>query len=350
MTGKENKAKTAFIVEAWYKQSKWLYLLFPVTVIYYLLISLRQLFYRAGLFKSYRANIPVIVVGNITAGGTGKSPVVIALAKYLNQQGFKPGVISRGYGSNVPSYPFLVKPNNDPKQAGDEPLMIAKSTQLPVMISANRGDSIEQLILAYNCNVIIADDGLQHHALARDIEIVVIDGERLFGNKFLLPMGPLREPLKRLDSVDFQLYNGGNCPQSYHDNYIKNYTAAKPTHSHCYGMQLSPEPLINILSSMPKDSAVVLNKVHAVSGIGNPQRFFNTLKSLGYDIIEHAFDDHHSYQPQDLEFGDDLPVVMTEKDAVKVTAFAKTNYWYLPVTAVIDESFFQRIESRLSSF
>ena len=326
-----NKDKTAFIVNAWYQGAWWLLLLAPLSFVYWLLISLRALLYKPGLKRIYRASVPVIVVGNITAGGTGKSPVVIALVKFCRNLGLKPGVVSRGYGSNASSYPFAVNTNTDPKQGGDEPVMIAQATNAPVVIGADRSLAIEQLI-EQQCNIIIADDGLQHHAMARDIEIVVMDAARQLGNGLLLPMGPLREPKGRLQKVDFCIENG-----------------RKQTDSH-YSMQLKPLQFVNIKTGAEialQDFMASYQQVHAVTGIGNPQRFFTSLSDLGLSFTETTYPDHHAFSAVDIQYDDDLPVVMTAKDAVKVMHFSQDHYYYLAVEAEIESAFFQQFEQRL---
>ena len=316
MAAADNSNKTALLVNAWYNNSPWLYVLFPLSLIYWAVITVRRCLFKLRVFKASKVSVPVIVVGNVTAGGTGKSPVVISLVKYLLSQGYKPGVVSRGYGSKAPHYPYSVTADTDASCSGDEPLMIAKATGVPVVIASNRKAAADAVIQLHQCNVIIADDGLQHYALKRDIEIVVIDGKRKFGNGMLLPMGPMRESVKRIDSVDFCIYNNGKAPSD----------------AGHYSMQLTPQPLINLVGDV---------------GEINPHRFFNTLAAAGYQTINHPFDDHHAFQQSDLLFNDDLPVVMTEKDAVKVTKFAKNNYWYLPVVATISEEFYASIHQRL---
>ena len=326
--------KTAFIVNAWYQGAWWLPLLLPFTLLYWLVIKLRALSYNLGLKSVYRAPVPVVVVGNITVGGTGKSPVVIALVELCNKLGLKPGVVSRGYGSKAASYPLTVTLDTDPATGGDEPVMIALATQVPVVISPNRAEAIE-LLVTYGCDIVIADDGLQHHAMARDIEVVVMDASRQLGNGLLLPMGPLREPRQRLDTVDFCIENGEKIA---------------PGH---YAMQLQPQHFIHMQSGQSvsvAEFAAKYNQVHAVTGIGNPQRFFSTLNAMDVDTINHAFPDHHAFTEADFNFADDMAVVMTAKDAVKVKSFAKPDYFYLAVTANIEAPFYTQFEQALRPF
>lgn len=312
----------------------------PISLLYWLITSIRAYCYRTGLIKSYRACVPVVVVGNITVGGSGKTPVVIAIVQALKEQGIRPGVISRGYGGHAPTYPYNVDRSSPAKHSGDEPLLIAIRTDVPVVVGANRADAINHLLKHHQCDVIIADDGLQHLRLKRDIEIVVVDAQRQFGNNLLLPAGPLREGVSRLNSVDYIVHNGDEADQHYTD-----YPSVEQ-----YGMQLQATALTNIhsgqqclVSSWPHSTTV-----HAVAGIGNPQRFFTTLRALNFEVIEHSFDDHHHFLASDLQFGDDLPIVMTEKDAVKMqTIGSKQSLWSLPVNGQINAAFFQSLTSRL---
>jgi tetraacyldisaccharide 4'-kinase len=274
----------------------------------------------------------VIVVGNITVGGTGKTPLVLYLLEQLQEQGFKPGVISRGYGGKSTVYPQLVTANSMAFAVGDEPLLLAKRSGCPVVVDPNRPRGARYLLENHDCNLIISDDGLQHYALARDIEMVVIDGKRRMGNGLCLPAGPLREPVSRLQSVDFVLVNG----------------EAK---THELAMQLKPLQWVNVAEparTLPL-SAFQGKKVHAVAGIGNPQRFFETLQTLGCEASVQAFADHHRYVASDLAFADGLPVLMTEKDAVKCQAFAKQQHWYLQIAAELPSTFMLQLLAKLQS-
>lgn len=335
-----------FLVRSWYQRSSWLILLSPLAIFYGLISSLRRKLYQAGWLFSFRADVPVVVVGNITVGGTGKTPVVIALVKALQQEGFRPGVISRGYGSAAPAYPFSVLADGNPQYCGDEPLLIAQQTGVPVVIDANRKNAISSLLQQHECNVIIADDGLQHYALQRDIEVVVVDGPRGFGNGYLLPVGPLRETTKRLASVDFIISNGRS------DQSIPTPAGVKQSIMSLEATQLvsNADGVAVALDDWPHSK-----QVHAVAGIGNPSRFYESLRGLGFTVVEHSFADHHAYQAEDLQFDNsqfdkDLPIIMTEKDAVKVRHInAPDNCWYLPVEAVFDNDFFTALISQLQS-
>jgi tetraacyldisaccharide 4'-kinase len=281
--------------------------------------------YHHGWLRSEQLPVPVIVVGNIVAGGAGKTPLTIALVEALCARGYKPGVVSRGYGGAARA-PMLLDAQPDPTVTGDEPALIRMRTGAPVAIGARRADAA-RLLLPEGVNVVIADDGLQHYALARDAEICVVDGMRRLGNGRLLPAGPLREPESRLRDVDFIVCNGGDAHNGevpMHLVLADAVTLAEPART---------SPLVAFSGTC----------VHAVAGIGHPARFFDALRALGIDVIAHPFPDHHRYTAADLEFGDGLPVLMTEKDAVKCRVFAKEDAWAVPVTAELPMSFFDAV-------
>jgi tetraacyldisaccharide 4'-kinase len=308
----------------------------PLATLYGGVTTLRRGMYRYGWLRSECLPVPVIVVGNIVAGGAGKTPLTIALVEALRARGRKPGVVSRGYGGDARAAVLLgVQP--DSTATGDEPALIKLRTGAPVAIGAKRAEAA-RLLLPEGVDVVIADDGLQHYALARDIEICVVDGIRRFGNGRMLPAGPLREPESRLRDVDFIVCNGGD--------------ARKPAPAKAGGevpMQLAISNAVALAgpSHVSPLTAFSGKRVHAVAGIGHPQRFFDALRALGLDVIEHPFPDHHRYTAADLAFGDRLPVLMTEKDAVKCRAFAAENAWVVPVTAELPASFFDAIATRL---
>ena len=299
----------------WYSQNFIAWLLLPLSWLFCSISFIRRLAYKTSLFRSYKAPVPVIVVGNITVGGTGKTPLIIKLVEILKQQGLKPGVISRGYGSRAEQYPYPVNAESPVAESGDEPLLIARRAGCPVVIGANRREDIEYLLAENDCNIILSDDGMQHYAMRRDIEIAVVDSSRNLGNGFCIPAGPLRERAGRLKQVDMVLYNGGEQPLN---------------------MQIQPGDLM----PLTKNHSAVLNtkKVHAIAGIGNPRRFFHLLESLGYEVIPHEFADHFSYQKNDLIFDDELPVIMTEKDAVKCLGFELPRHWYLPIDVQLSDA------------
>jgi len=320
-----------WLTDSWYQRKPIRLLLLPFSILYQLVIALRQLAYKTGLFKQQGVTVPVIIIGNITVGGTGKTPVVIWLAEQLKQAGYKPGIISRGYGGHADSYPQPVRPTSDPSIVGDEPVIISQQTDCPMAVSPKRVEAAQYLIDSHRCDVIISDDGLQHYALARDIEIAVVDGMRLFGNHYCLPAGPLREPIVRLRTVDFIIFNGSHSGADY-------------------VMTLNPGPVINVADNrVRKDLADFgLQTVHSIAGIGHPERFFNYLRDAGLNITPHPFADHHRFRAIDLHFNDTNPILMTEKDAIKCRAFATDNMWYIPVKASIDNHLADHILSKLA--
>jgi tetraacyldisaccharide 4'-kinase len=315
----------------WYSNSPVGAVLAPLSWLFCLATALRRGLYRAGLLPTHRLGVPVIVVGNITVGGTGKTPLVIALARLLRDAGFHPCIVGRGYGGSAGYWPQQVRPDSDPTAVGDEPVLIAARTRCPVAVAPDRAAAAASLVKHARCDIIISDDGLQHYRLGRDIEIAVIDGVRRFGNGRCLPAGPLREPRRRLAQVDFVVTTGLAAPGE---------TA----------MTLNAAPIRNVhdddlIAGRHQFNARV---VHAVAGIGNPDRFFAQLRSHGLTIVEHPFPDHHHFQPTDLDFGDAAPVIMTEKDAVKCRRFAGADHWYLPVEARLEERFTAALTARVA--
>lgn len=325
------------IEKIWFQghQAKWIIipLLIPLTALFWVLSLLRRLFYSLGLFKSFAVTKPVIVVGNIGVGGNGKTPLVLFLVEQCRQLGLTPGVISRGYGGKAPNYPYLVNEQSTTKEAGDEPILIYQRCQVAVCLGSDRVASAK-ILIDQGCDILITDDGLQHYRLARDIEIIVVDGKRRFGNGLLLPAGPLREGLWRLKQVDFVVLNTvkeivGNSRIFFDDEQHKN-------------EQLSMTLFAKVVCNLVSGEQVALpqfikanKKVNAIAGIGDPQRFFTTLKNNDF-VLEHqvGFVDHHEFERNDfLAFNPDLPLLMTEKDAVKCQSFAENNWWYLPVDA-----------------
>lgn len=285
------------------------------------LVLLRRHAYRLGWLRSARAGVPVIVVGNLVAGGSGKTPLVLWIVGFLSARGWRPGIVSRGYGARVDE-PRGVDPSDRAQDVGDEPLLLAARGGCPVWVGADRVRAARALRAQHpHIDVLVLDDGLQHYRLARDVEIAVVDA-RGFGNGFLLPAGPLREPPSRLRSVDAVIAHGTSAVSGY-------------------AMRLAGERLCRLdnRSECRDASEFAGRRVHAVAGIGDPGRFFADLERLGLDVEPHAFPDHHPFCAGDLEFGDGAPVVMTEKDAVKCQLFARPNHWVLPVSAVLDPAF-----------
>lgn len=303
----------------------------PVARAFGCAIALRRGMYRRGWLKSTRLPVPVVVVGNVSVGGAGKTPLVIALVEALRARGFNPGVVSRGHGGSARA-PLLLGAQPDPAIVGDEPALIRLRTGAPVAIGKDR-PAAACLLLEQGVDVVIADDGLQHYGLARDVEICVVDGVRRFGNARLLPAGPLREPLVRLRRVDFIVCNGGDAREGEVPMQLEAGDAI------ALGDPARTRPL----------AALADTRVHAVAGIGNPQRFFDTLRRGGIDVIEHPFPDHHRYIEGDLAFNDGLPILMTEKDAVKCRAFAGTARWSVPVAACLPASLFDAVAQRLAA-
>lgn len=313
-------------------------LLKPLSLLFSYIIRQRRKKYETGRKDVYRAPIPVVIVGNITVGGNGKTPVVIWLVESLMQLGFRVGVVSRGYGGKAPNYPYLVEDDSPSRFSGDEPLLIRQRTHALVAVSPKRSDAVK-LLVDKGVDFIIADDGLQHYALARDLEITVIDGERRYGNEELLPLGPLREPLSRLDKVAFRICNGGMAQANE------------------IAMSIAPGDLVNIKTD-EKKKADALNECVAIAGIGAPQRFFNTLLSLNTDLKEsYSLEDHQQLTLDELldYAGRGKHLLMTEKDAVKCRALvqksdlksALDHLWYLPISAVFAGDEAQNIINKL---
>lgn len=326
-----------FVQRRWYDKPGWLWLLMtiPLEIFYRAIIALRCCLYRWKVLSSWRAPVPIIVVGNIAVGGTGKTPLTIALCELLQRAGYKPGVISRGYRAQPPQFPHFVRSDDTAIVSGDEPLLIARRTHCPVVIAPRRADAARHLLQQANCDVIVCDDGLQHYALQRDIEIVVVDAARRFGNGHCLPCGPLREPISRLHNIDAVVVNGAHQTDETKREYM---------------LMLQPSAMVQLLSaqSIPPRTWCKQNaRVHAIAGIGNPSRFFATLRALGCDPIEHVFPDHHEFHADDLAFDDALPIVMTEKDAVKCAAFSSERHWYLQVRAQLPDSLSTAILGKL---
>lgn len=311
---------------SWYNKSGLTTVLLPLSWLFCLLVQIRRIFYRLKILRTTQLDVPVVVVGNLTVGGTGKTPMVIELANLLKKHGYRPGVISRGYGGKARTWPQQVRADGDPTMVGDEAILIARRTECPMAVGPNRVASAQALLKYTDCNVIISDDGMQHYALGRDIEIAVIDGIRRYGNEHCLPAGPMREPVKRLDLVNFKVTNGVAGP----DEFAMTYKAEK--------LCRADDPDVTLEIASLKNQTV-----HAIAGIGNPQRFFDNLKLSGLEIIEHAFPDHYPFKKEDLDFGEIQPIVITEKDAVKCQRFYLHNVWYQPIKAVLDNQFTEQL-------
>lgn len=309
---------TERMVKAWYEGHAGLSVLWPLERLYRAVVERKRKRFLSGKLNSYRAPVPVLIVGNITVGGTGKTPLILWLIEHCRTLGLRPGVVSRGYGGEPPQWPWRVSASDDPAQVGDEPALLVQRTGVPMAIDPQRSRAIELLLAAEELDLILCDDGLQHYQLYRDLELVLIDDARGLGNGRCLPAGPLREPAGRLHEVDAVLFNGAAADKEQG-----------------YAMQLEPAGLVHVASGQrqPLDHFLAGQAMNAIAGIGNPQRFFNTLRELGWQPQGQAFPDHARFTAADLEFDNDLPLLMTEKDAVKCRHIAPDNAWYLQVDA-----------------
>jgi len=315
----------------WYSQNLLAWCLLPLSWLYCLLAGLRRSLYRRRWLPARKPDCPVIIVGNISVGGTGKTPLIIALCEWLQQQRLRPGIVSRGYGGRIRG-PHAVCADDRAEDTGDEPLLLHQRTGCPVVIGADRAAAADYLAQHHACDVILSDDGLQHYALQRDVEIAVIDASRLHGNGFCLPAGPLREPVSRLNQVDLQVW---------HSPHGETQTGA------AFHLQLCRVANLASGETAPLERFAG-QRVHALAGIGHPARFFNSLRQAGIEPIEHAFADHHAYQSEDCRFDDDLPVLMTEKDAVKCRDFAHPGCWVVAVEARLNPALQQAFRQLLA--
>ena len=317
-----------FAASHWYRLSPLSVLLVPFSLIFRLVVATRRLLFRLGVLASIRIRIPVVVVGNLTVGGTGKTPLILALAEALRANGLRPGILSRGYGGASAS-PSAVAPGDEAVRVGDEPVLLAERSGCPVWVGADRVAAARALTTADPaCNVILCDDGLQHYRLQRDFEIAVED-ERGLGNGLLLPAGPLREPAKR--RVDATVVNGGE------------------PRAGAFAMRLVPESLYRVVNPSARVTQADLSgkNLHAVAGIGNPERFFAALSRMGIAFSAHPFPDHHPFRASDLEFADCDYVLMTEKDAVKCRRFGRQDLIAVRVQAEVDPALIELILERI---
>ena len=312
----------------WYAPSPFGALLAPIGWLVALFTVLRRGAYRAGMRRSWRIGCPVVVVGNLNVGGTGKTPLVIAIARLLAERGLRVGVVCRGYRGTASRWPRKVRPDSDPDRVGDEAVLLARRTGVSVAAGPNRIAAARILFRRSKCDVILSDDGLQHLRLARDVEIVVVDGVRRHGNGRCIPAGPLREPLSRLASVDLVAVNGAGRQGELEMRLVAG-----------HAVNLVDASLTRPLDSF-RDAPV-----HAVCAIGHQERFFRTLETHGVTIVRHPFPDHHPFREAEIRFPDGAPVLMTEKDAVKCERFADARHWYVPVEAVLSSA----LEARLLS-
>lgn len=324
---------SARLLAAWYEGHPALALLRPLECLYRRVAGRKRQHYLDGTQPAFRAPVPVVVVGNITVGGTGKTPLILWMIEHCRQRGLRVGVVSRGYGAKPPRWPWRVRAEHSAELGGDEPVLIVQRTGVPLVIDPDRSAAVRALLAEESLDLILSDDGLQHYRLARDLELVLIDHARGLGNGRCLPAGPLREPAERLQSVDAVLYNGAP-----HD----------PPSG--YGFTLRPSALVHLASGkrLPLSHFAAGSTVHAVAGIGNPQRFFNTLEALHWRPLAHAFADHAVFTAQALAFEPPLPLVMTEKDAVKCRSFAAPDWWYLAVDALPSAAFIDWFDGQLA--
>ena len=323
------------IESGWYKGAWWLWLLLPFSLLFWLLSALRRWLFKVGVKSASKPPVPVIVVGNISVGGNGKTPIVVAICEYLQEQGYKVGVLSRGYGGSQSQFPYLVKAADPPSFIGDEPALMYQRLQLPVVIDPERARGA-QYLYEHGCNLIVCDDGLQHFALKRDIEWVVMDS-RMLGNGLLLPAGPLRELASRLANVDGVVFNSCSATERYND--------------HQYEMALEAQQVINVSDPSKQVRVEVFRQqnpdVVSMCAIGNPARFKQTLQSLNITTSkDHRFIDHHQFVATDMP---SEVTIMTEKDAVKCRSFAHKDCWYLKVSAQLPASFYAHLTAKLNT-
>lgn len=307
------------LVAAWYGRSGWLWLLRPVEWLFRCVAAIRRSLYSTGIRQVWRSPKPVVVVGNITVGGTGKTPIVIALIEHMLAKDIKPGVVSRGYGATSSIFPHIVTGQSLVEDCGDEALLVFQRTACPCVVAPSRVVAVQHLLDNFDVDIVISDDGLQHYALARDLEIAVLDDLRRVGNGFCLPAGPLREPIARLDDVDFVLYRGSDDPLT--------------------GVSYGNQALVNLVSGEERPLSVdsLPESIFALAGIGQPLQFFKVLEEQGFLIEPLIFADHHHYVPDDFTGLKGKPIVMTEKDAVKCRSFAGENSWFLKIGAQLPD-------------
>jgi len=318
-------SSVSFIEQSWYQKKLWLWLLWPLSILTKFVAQQKRERFISQPKLSWKPDVPVIVVGNIVVGGTGKTPMVIWLTKLLEGRGYKPGIVSRGYGGNSSKKPIIVDDDTSVKLSGDEPIIIFKNTSRPVCISSNRIAAIRKLLRDTDTDIVISDDGLQHYKMDRDLEIVIFDGNRGIGNGLCLPAGPLREPLERIEAADFVVSSSKIVDlETKHNKYLMNY---------------QPIEWARIVDNkrFKADEWPLSKNVHAVAGIGNPAKFYKTLSSLGLNPIHHSFPDHYQFLEEDLDFNDSLPIIMTEKDAVRCLDMDNKNLWYLSVEAKFED-------------
>jgi len=335
----------AFFTREWQRNSAWQILLRPLSWLFGLVAGSRRALFRAGVLKIHRLRVPVIVIGNICVGGTGKTPLVMAVVKWLQEQGYRPGIVSRGYGSiaEASEQSHEVQAFEDAATAkyGDEPVMLVQRLACPMFVGADRARAAASLLAAHpEVNVVVGDDGLQHYALHRDVEIALVDGSRGFGNGALLPAGPLREPVARLFHLSAVVANGTG----------RRFKQAMPS---LLSMTLGDERFVPLASGKELDLEAFRafaegKSLHLLAGTGNPQRFFSHLHRHGFVTQDHPLDDHHSYRREDIDYPG--IVLMTEKDAVKCRQWADERHWYMRVDAQLPANFYTLLQARLNDW
>lgn len=334
------RSKDNWLQQTWYGNSPLYWMLLPLTAIYAVVVTVRRWLYRRRILTVHSAGVPVVVVGNINVGGTGKTPVTLWLAKALKHRGYAPGIVSRGYGGDVGPLPLQVSADSDPSVVGDEALVLATQSGCTMVVHPDRVAAAREAA-RLGADIIVSDDGLQHYRLGRDVEIVVVDGERGFGNGSMLPAGPLRESVSRLKSVDAVLLNGGD-PET--ENSALGQSGAIRFGLHATAVARLDESEVRHIDDFAQQP------VHAVAGIGHPERFFSMLESRGIEVIRHPLADHADITVDDVRYDDGLEVLMTQKDAVKCRGFDSARLWYVPVEVEFEgaggESLLEFIESK----
>ena len=329
----------SFIVRAWQDSSRWLYIFTPLSFVLYLLSTARRIILQS-IYQGIPNRVPVIVVGNLNIGGSGKTPSVIAIVNALKIKGFTPGVVSRGYGGTSKSYPLIVQDDSKYSECGDEPLLIYKTCNCPVVVSPSRRQAIENLLINFECDVIISDDGLQHYFMHRDIEIAVFNADANFGNHLLFPSGPLREPIQRLKTIDYFISYGN----------LDTRIASRFENISCYNFKHEIIGLSNVSTGkfvLVGDWALS-KEIHLIAGIAYPEKVHRTILSYGFsgDIL--SLGDHQPLTQEDLVFKDDLPIFITEKDAVKVNGEISQNVWSIKTCVKLSDKFTEDLERKIT--
>lgn len=351
MAGGLKATVASALTDGWYTGARWLHLLRPLAALFRSISIIRRRHLSA---LQQPSAVPVIVIGNISVGGTGKTPVVLALAEALHNSGRRVGVISRGYGGRARQYPLWVTDSTDVRESGDEASMMRRTLRGPLVLDPDRSRALTAVTTQSDCDVVISDDGLQHYRLWRDIEIVVVDAARGLGNGWCLPAGPLREPPQRLDEVDYILLNGLPASQQAEQSQLPDIRTPQAQFT------LVPQVWVNVRTGQQVSLAHLPLALHvgddseapvvdAIAGIGHPQRFFDSVQQLGFRVRPRVFADHHVYSAADLAFARHSVLLMTEKDAVKCQRFAGDNWWYLSVKAVLPAEFLQDVMGQLAA-